>query len=115
MKKLVLNNKIIVLMPRASNKYLQLPIVLLNNNKITIEDFVEVVLDEKYQIAVLVSKSNKSKTSEDIFYFPIKNEIINDFLDGNFNEVIINNGYLDNFTETESIALPIKIKSKTKE
>lgn len=104
-KKLVLNHKIIFLIPRLSNEYIQYPIILLNNQNINLTDINSIVLDKKYEVAILITKNNQNQVDDDIYYFPITNEIIEDFKSSNFKEVIINNGYLDNFTEKDNILI----------
>lgn len=112
-KKLILNNKIVFLIPRSSiNEELPYPIVLLNNRDVKIEDILYFFLDKKYNIGILITKANKEGRDENVYYFPIEENIINDFHTTNLNEIIINNGYLDNFTEIDNVLVPCRIVNK---
>ena len=110
-KKMILNHKITVLIPRISNEDIKYPIFLLNNKNIDISSIESLLLDLKYNVCVLVLTSNLSvnNADDDIYYFPVKDEIIIEFKNNNYKEAIVNNGYLDTFTESENIMIPVEI------
>ena len=111
-KKQILNDKIVLLTPKLTNDIINYPILLLNNNSFDIDNIKLAVVDEKYKIIVFLTKGNLDQTDEDFYYFPINREIIIELKNIEEQNIIINNGYLDNFTEVDNILIKYKIENE---
>lgn len=106
---MILNNKIVFLIPRVSNNVIKYPIVLLNNKTIELEKINRLLIDVKNRVCVIVLEDNITQVDDDIYYFPIEDSIIEEYYHSSFKETIINNGYLDNFTENDNILIKTEI------
>lgn len=106
---MVLNSKIILLIPRVSNEVIKYPILLLNNKSIAIEKIERLLIDIKNNVCVLIMESNLQQIDDDIYFFPIEDSIKEEYLNSKFKETIVNNGYLDNFTESDNIIIKTEI------
>lgn len=108
-KKIILNSKIFLLLPRTSNTVINYPILLLNNKTIKIEEIDHIFLKKDTGVCVVVMEGNVNNIDDNIYFFPMGVELINDLKIGNYEKIIVNNGYLDNFDNADNVLVELYI------
>jgi hypothetical protein len=120
MKKLILNKKIIFLSPKNTNEVINFPILLLNSEVLKITKIKIAIVDKKNKVMIFLSNNNinlikDNNGDNDIYYIPINKDIIQELeihSEKEEQKIIINDGYLENFLQKDSIIVDYILKEE---